>query len=167
MNREDNMTLEHLRQRRRELADSLWREQIGMAVLTPKARKLMSRIDEVDRRIHKLSNPTHLPLSELLPEYPEKRKEIYRLLTAIPLAADLVYDLLVQLRDAVNSLGVDECTFTGLIDKLRAQVERIVFMVTPDMKGLHSVLEQDNPLIADLEMIINRYINESGSIPEN
>ena len=151
--------LERLRLRRRELARELHAATRGRAVLTPKARSLMARIDDIDARIEQLTNPGHFPLSELLPDHPEARNQIYGLLTAIPIAADLVYDLLIQLRDTVNALGVEECTFTNLIDKLRTQVERIVFMVSPDMPGLHDVLADDDAVISDLELLLTRYVN--------
>lgn len=131
----------------------------GLSVMTPKALRLKARIDSIDTRLEQLTHPTSMPLSQVLPDNPEARVRIYTLLAKIPLAADLLYDILTDLREQVKLLGVTEVTFTDMIERVRTDVEAIVKVIDdPRFNELFTMLSDDDPLVRDLTIVLDRYM---------
>ena len=151
--------ISQLEQEREDLSRRLAGVMCGLSVMTPKALRLKARIDSIDARLERLKNPVSMPLSQVLPDNPAARLKIYTLLAKIPLAADLLYDILTDLKYQVKQLGVTEITFTDMIERVRRDVETIVKVIDdPQFTELFSMLSDDDPLVRDLTTILDRYL---------
>lgn len=153
-------TAETLRVRIDGLKAELRREMSGKCVLTDKARRLQTKIEDLEARLEEALNPTSAPLGSVLPDDPQARARIYRLLVKVPLAADLLYDTLTELQGAVRSLGLQEVTITQKVSAVRSEVEQLVFMIdNHEWRELQKVLSDDDTMISHLQLLLDRYMD--------
>lgn len=150
-----------------ELREQLRSEMAGRAVITHRASVLMKRIDELEHRLEEAMYPAQAPLGKMLPDDPEARNRIYRLLVKVPLAADLLYDVLVELQGEVHKLGLTEVTLTEAVNRARKGVEDLVLFIDSDKLGnLQDILSDDTDLIRNQTILLNRYLDEHMIIEE-
>lgn len=143
-----------------ELREQLRREMHGKTVLTRKASMLMKRIGETELRLEQALHPAQASLGQLLPDDTEVRNRIYRLLVKVPLAADLLYDILVELQGEVRTLGLSEVTLTEAVDKARKAVSQLVFFIDTDkLAGLQKILSADSELINQQTVLLDRFLD--------
>lgn len=152
-----------LQQAKEELAE----QRMLAPFATRKALRLMDRVKRLTDEIAQAENPESAPLGDLLGQDADDRARIYRLLVKVPLAADLLYDILTELQGEVRKLGVVEVTLTGHVNRVRREVEKIVLMIDElSNEKLRAVLDNDDVLVNDLTTIIDRYLSQNLTITD-
>lgn len=105
-------------------------------------------------------------LGSLLPNDPQQRNEIYRLLVKLPIVSDFLYSTCVDLQSVLKRYGLNELTMTEHVRKISTLAKDLAFLLT-GFPELEKILAADDTLLAALDKKTDSFLSQRMKITQN
>lgn len=135
------------------------RETTGRAILSARAKSLARKIAELQAERDRIIADERHALGSLLPDDPQQRNEIYRLLVKLPIVSDFLYSTCVELRSVLKRHGLNELTMTEHVRKISTLAKDFAFLLT-GFPELEKILSADDTLIAALDKKTDSFLKQ-------